>query len=199
MLARIMRRRNLEPPAMQGFSAPQPEVTERIVVRIFVATGTVTGSYALRADRLTDAVNHSEGVTLDDATVLEFATLAERTVPVFNLHRSNILLVAVAGRRGNPDRWFKTWPHQITVTLQGYRVEGIIHTVLCGHPTAGVFHRKPMIPLTEATLSYEIMGRPIIEYLDTVLINRDRIHSIARSEDPLARRLRARSVKSGGE
>ena len=159
---------------------------QSIAVRAFTATSSITGRYALRADRLTDALNRDDSVTLTDATVTDLGTLAERLIPVLVLARSDLLIVRVDGQRGNPSRWLKTWPHAVTAVIAPFRVEATIHSVPGAHPTSGIFHRKPMVPLTDATISYEVMGRPIVEQIDTIAINRDALNSIVMTENSMA-------------
>lgn len=167
------------------------ESSEIIRFRAFTATTIMTAQYEVRADRLTDALNSLEPIALTNVRFMALATLGERTAAHHVVPTMELLIVTVAGPRGNFKRRIRVIPHAVVLTIGPYRVEGTIHTVLGAHPTSGIHHRLPMVPITDAKVSYELLGRPIVEALDAIVINRNALSSIACASDLIAARMSA--------
>jgi hypothetical protein len=151
----------------------------------------MTAQYEVRADRLTDALNSMEPIALTNVRLMSLATLGERTAAHHVVPPMELLIVAVAGPRGNPKRRMRVIPHAVVLTIGPYRVEGIIHTALGAHPTSGIHHRLPMVPITDAKVSYALLGRPIVDVLDAIVINRNALSSLVCASDLIAARTSA--------
>ena len=76
-------------------------------------------------------------------------------------------------------------------------IQGFIHAVPGVHPTSGIYHRPPMVPITDVAISYSVTGRPIVEHLEAIDVNREALSSLSLMKDEVTARLGAtRSTSS---
>jgi hypothetical protein len=164
---------------------------ERIAFRGFTSTSIVTGTFEIDADRLTDQLNGDESFVLTGVSTFDLDTLVEIALPTLVVSRRELLIVEIAGRRGSERRRFKTSPHGVNLTVGPYRIQGYIHAVPGVHPTSGIYHRATMVPITDAVVSYLVMGRQFEERLDAIDVNREALSSISLTKDQVAAHMRA--------
>ena len=69
---------------------------------------------------------------------------------------------------------------RIEVELGPYRVLGHLHGPTTGDPFASITRRKPMIPITEATVAFNLSGNARMRDVDVVIINRSRASLVQR-------------------
>lgn len=154
-----------------GASETDPVPTVELTV--YADDSVAFGRIALTADRVTDLLN--------DATEFEFADtylqslddshgVLVRTIVVA---RDEILVVAVAGPRGDPTRRTRTRPIPVELRLGRYDISGNIHVVPGTDPIVGFRRRRVMVPLTEATIAFDAPGGRTISRFGTIVVNRD--------------------------
>lgn len=148
----------------------------------FVAYGEdslLSGRLILAGERLTDMLNaHDEYLLtdvqcerLDDGTVLE---VHEVLVP-----REELLLVQAAGPRGNLGRRTRTRPTPVLVQSGPYQIRGNLHSLPGADPLANLRRRKPMVPVTDAWIDFELGGRHLSRQLEVLIVNRELIDFVA--------------------
>jgi hypothetical protein len=139
---------------------------------VFTADSIAFGYVPLAAGRVTDLMNEYEDYefvdthvrSLDDGHGLELRTVV--------IERDEILVVGVAGPRGDPTRRTRTRPIPVELRLGPYDVRGNIHVVPGTDPMVSFRSRRPMVPLTEATVEWDAPdGREVARW-GTVVVNR---------------------------
>jgi hypothetical protein len=146
----------------------------------FTADRRISGRIMLADDRLSDMLNAVTRLVVRDATVDELADdraprLADVTIAI-----GEMLVVVGTGPRGN-ERLRKKWlKRRATVGLGRFVVEGDL-----GHPgeealpesedpAVVLANRDLLVPMTDATITYDRLGSVVEERYETVLINRAR-------------------------
>jgi hypothetical protein len=153
----------------------------------FTATSRITGRFLLTGDRLTDVLNDAHApLVISEATLVDLESLDSQSRDRLVISRDDLLVVRATGPTGAPGRRYRTSVHAVSVTIGPYHIEGLIHAGPGAHPILGIYHRRPMIPLTSAVLSYECAGRRIEEVQGSFVIHRDRITSIGLAKDVTA-------------
>lgn len=143
------------------------------------------GFLRLDAERLTNALNEHAELALVDVLAVALAdgrATASRTLTV---GREELLVVRASGPRGNPARRRNTRPYPVLVETGPYRVRGYLHGPPASDPILGLRHRPPMVPLTEAWISYSLAGAEHRARAGTLIVNREVADSIrlVRDED----------------
>jgi hypothetical protein len=145
---------------------------------VFTADRRIRGSIPLADDRLSDMLNSVPRIVIRGAELQDLASgnqhLADVTVTV-----GSIVAVLASGRRGIETRRRRTELHKAKLGLVRYIVSGWLH-VPPGSP-ANLSSREPqvvlagrdiLVPLTEASISYDKAGENVTEAFETILINR---------------------------
>lgn len=132
----------------------------------------VFGHVRLTADRLTDLLNEHEEYLLVDVLVERLADGAVFEAKEVLVPRDELLAVHAGGPRGNPGRRTRARPFPIAVRLGPYTVRGHLHALPGTDPIASFRRRKPMIPLTEAWLEYQLGSELHQGRAGTLIVNR---------------------------
>lgn len=138
---------------------------------------TVTGGVALDTDRLSDMLSATEEFALDGAAfrALDDGRVVEAESTPICL--DDLCVIAATGPRGRHDR--RLWTRQIPVRARvgPYSVVGYLHSP----PTIDPFkaaERRPIVPLTAATIEYTMDGAAAREHVDAILLNRRKIERL---------------------
>jgi hypothetical protein len=123
--------------------------------------------------RLSDFINHEEVLRIRAASL--FALEDGRVVKAGDIEMALDELFAVeAPRRGvGSAQRVRTRAARVQFELGPYQALGHVHAPAAGDPFASVVRRKPMIPLTEATLSLVYAGRSHMRDIAVLIVNRD--------------------------
>ena len=145
----------------------------------FTADRRITGTIPLADDRLSDMLNSVPRVVIRGATVLDLvADAVPRTADV-TLAVGSIVAVVVSGRRGNDARRRKTDLRLARVGLVRFVVTGSLHMptdsidpLASNDPAVVLAGRDVLVPLTDASIAYDVGRSPTTEHHETILINR---------------------------
>jgi hypothetical protein len=149
---------------------PEPEEIEFIA---FTEDCLIVGRISLDADRLSDMLNAHEEFTLRDVVVHGLAdgrSIRAAEVPV---SRAELVAVLADRPRGDPARRTHTLMHPVAVQSGVYLVRGYLHARPGAEPLASARWRRPMIPLTDASIEYALGGVPQLVTSRTIVVNRD--------------------------
>lgn len=167
-----------EPPPSGGPPA-QPEVE-------FSAYGEdcrVYGRIQLAAERLSDMLNTHDQVLLVSVLVESLADGCTYAVDEVKIARDELLVVEALGPRGNPGRRTRTRPYPLAVKLGPYEVRGYVHVTPGADVLNAVRRRRPMVPLTDASISYVCGGALRRRHAATLLFNRECADWLALTDD----------------
>jgi hypothetical protein len=131
--------------------------------------------------RLTDYLNTAETYVVHGASL--FALEDGREVPAGDqeLASEDLWAVEPTDTATRADLHVPTRAVAIDIDLPPYTITGFLHGVNTGDPVAGVSRRRRMIPITEATITFEFNGQPMSRDTGVLIVNRDRASSLRRS------------------
>ena len=147
----------------------------------FTADRRITARIFLADDRLSDMLNSVARLVLRDATVDDLVSgdppvVGDLAVPV-----GDLLVVVGTGPRGNDSPRRRTVQRQVSVGVGRYVVSGALHLPANDprlpdgdEPGVVLAGRDILVPLTAATVSYDVNGVATTESYEAVLFNRAR-------------------------
>jgi hypothetical protein len=156
----------------------------------FTADARIVGQIPLADDRLSDMLNSVARVVIRGATLedLDTGRLEVGDVPI---PCGDFLVVAGPGRRGLENLRKRTVQRPVIMGLGRFTVTGNLHVApaadvasRAGTPDELLVGRDLLVPLTEATIEFERVGRPETESWETLLVNRARANWID-AADPM--------------
>lgn len=153
-------------------AAPEPDGPE-VELSAYAEDCRLFGRVRLDAARLTDMLNEHEHLVLVDVLA---ESLAEGTVvemAEFSVDRDEILIVEATGPRGDPARRLRAHRHPLAVKLGPYELRGYVHLAPGADILGAIRRRKPMIPLTDASISYAVRDTPSVRRAGTLIFNRE--------------------------
>ncbi len=138
----------------------------------------IHGAIPLADDRLSDMLNSVPRIVVRGADVREldggraYAEDVTLSVP-------SVVLVLSNGRRGVESRRRRTDLLRVRIGLDRFVVTGSLHVpkglaidLASRDPAAVLSGRDLLVPLTEASVVYDIHGEPAVESCEMVLLNR---------------------------
>jgi hypothetical protein len=160
-----------------GASAPGADLDTAHLPEVefvaYAAADRLSGWIRLDSARLTDMLNDHEEYQLEHVLVERLPDGGTMVIPEFVVRRDELLLVHIAGPRGDRSRRTRTIPGGITVKSGPYLVTGDVHTAP-GLDALDFFRRRqPMVPLTDAVIEYRGAAGPVLEMAPTLVVNRD--------------------------
>jgi hypothetical protein len=145
----------------------------------FTADRRISGAIPLADDRLSDMLNSVQRVVIRRALIED---LVEGTAPQtadLTLAVGSIVAVLVGGRRGSEALRRRTEPHPARVGLTRFVVSGTLHVPVgaaaafgSADPVVALAGRDILVPLTDATITYDRAAAPTSEQHETILVNR---------------------------
>jgi len=145
----------------------------------FTADSRIHGAIPLADDRISDMLNSVSRIVIRGAVIESLASDAPPQTADLTLAVGSIVAVLVTGRRGVDSRRRKTELHRARVGLTGFVVAGQLHipvgTVdgpVSADPAVVLAGRDLLVPLTDATITYDRLDEPTSEQFETILVNR---------------------------
>jgi hypothetical protein len=147
----------------------------------FTADRRITAMIPLADDRLSDMLNSVARVVLRDATVGDLATGGPDLNGDVTLPVGELVAVVGSGRRGSESRRRRTAVRKVSVGLGRYTVNGSLHVDPAdtdlpqyGHPSSVLAGRDILVPVTDASITYDCGDVKTTETHETILVNRAR-------------------------
>jgi hypothetical protein len=141
------------------------------------------GQVRLGEDRLTDVVNDHDEYELVDVVVEGLADGRAVEMQTIVVARNELLLIHAVGSRGHQGRRVRTRQHPVVLRIGPYEVRGYLHAVPSADAVLTFQKRKPMVPLTDASIEYEMNGVRQRLPAATVIVNRDQVDWIEATVD----------------
>jgi hypothetical protein len=141
----------------------------------YAEDGRLSGRIRLDTARLSDMLNEHDEFQLDGVLAERLPDGGTMVVPEFVVERDELILVLATGPRGDRARRMPTEPHAIALRAGPYLVTGDIHAAHGVDPIVFFRRRRPMVPLTDATIEYRTARGPVREYAGTIVVNRDQL------------------------
>jgi len=145
----------------------------------FTGDRRISASIPLADDRLSDMLNSVPRIVMRGATVLDLvADAVPRTVDV-TLAIGSIVAAVATGRRGSETRRRRTDLRLARIGLVRFVVKGSLHVpsgtvdpLASNDPAVVLAGRDMLVPLTDATITFDVGRTTVSEEHDTILINR---------------------------
>jgi hypothetical protein len=144
---------------------------------------TVTGKMTMFGERLTDFLNGQERFRVHHLECESLADGHRVALDSISLERSDLLAVVATGPRGNDKRRVTLETNRLQVSIGPYLILGRIHSKPGSDAVAAIMKREPMIPLTHATIAYEVAGEMVARDIGTIIVNRLLVDWITPTED----------------
>jgi hypothetical protein len=148
---------------------PSPEVE-------FIGYGVdcvIAARVPLTTERLTDLLNDCDRYAVTGVVAESLADRSLFELPEIELQRDEVFLVHASGPRGNPERRQRLRQHAVVLQLGPYLVHGFFHAIPGSDPLDGLRRRKPMVPITDATIEFVAAGEVVQRQVETVIVNRE--------------------------
>jgi hypothetical protein len=150
-----------------------------VELTVFTADFRVHGAIPLADDRVSDMLNSVPRVVIRAAVVEDLVLGGLPDTADITLAVGSIAAVLVAGRRGVENRRRRTEVHRARVGLGRFVVSGSLHVpagtpaqLASSDPAIVLAGRDILVPLTDATITYDRVDQPTNETFETILINR---------------------------
>jgi hypothetical protein len=156
----------------------------------YTASSMLSATFELLDSRLSDALNAGERFRLRNVTQTTLESMVIQEFSQLGVSRQDLVAVHATGPRGDPRRRFRGTRQAVSLTIGPYHVQGWIHSAPGAHPALGMYHRQSMVPVTDAEISYVILGRPIVLTTDAIIVNRDAVTSMNVQSDGVPEELR---------
>jgi hypothetical protein len=165
----------LNPAARAPASEPttDPPRGPEVAFVAFTEDCRIVGRIALEGDRLSDMLNAHEDFLLRDVVVESLADGRSVHADEVPVSRDELVAVHADRPRGDPARRMHTISYPVVVQCGSYCIRGYIHARPGAEPLASARHRRPMIPLTDASIEYALDGVPKSTAVGTIVVNRD--------------------------
>ena len=144
----------------------------------FTADRRIHGAIPLADDRLSDMLNSVPRIVVRGAAVQDVVNGGSEQIADVTITVGSIVAVLASGRRGVETLRRRTDLHRARIGLVRYVVSGMLHvppgaTALTSRdPGVVLAGRDVLVPLTEASITYDRAGETVTEEFETILINR---------------------------
>jgi hypothetical protein len=145
----------------------------------FTADLRVHGAIPLADDRLSDMLNSVPRVVIRGAVVEDLVDGGPPGIADLTLAVGSVIAILATGRRGAETRRRRTVAHRARVGLTRFVASGSLHVpvgsngrIASSDPSVVLAGRDLLVPLTDATITYDRADEPVTERAETILINR---------------------------
>jgi hypothetical protein len=135
----------------------------------------LSGRLRLEASRLSDMLNDHDEYLLVDALAERLPKGGSLVVSEILVRRGELPLVHAFGPRGDRTQRIPTQRHRIVLRAGRYLVSGRLHSGHGEDPLASLRARRPMVPLTDATIEFRRGTEVIQEPTGTIVVNREHV------------------------
>jgi hypothetical protein len=147
----------------------------------FTTDRRITAMIPLADDRLSDMLNSVTRIVLRDAVVGDLVEGGPTVSGDVTLPVGELFAVVGTGRRGSEMRRRRTAVRRVSIGLGRYTVSGSLHIMpgqgdlpQQGDPATILAGRDILVPITDASITYDVADVKTIEEHETILVNRAR-------------------------
>jgi hypothetical protein len=149
----------------------------------FAADCTVAGKMTMFGERLTDFLNGQERFRVHHLECESLEDGHRAAVDSMSLERNDLLAVVATGPRGNEKQRVTLQTNRLQVSVGPYLILGRIHAKPGTDAVTSVLKREPMVPLTHATIAYEVAGAIVARDVQTIIVNRLLVEWISQTDE----------------
>ncbi len=154
---------------------PDADGQPEIAFVAYTSDERLSGRVRLDASRLSDMLNDHDEYLLVDALAERLPRGGSLVVSEILVRRGELPLVHAFGPRGDRTQRIPTQRHRIVLRAGRYLVSGRLHSGRGEDPLASLRARRPMVPLTDATIEFRRGGDVVQEPSGTIVVNREHV------------------------
>jgi hypothetical protein len=154
-----------------------------VEIDAYAADCRVYGQVELDADRLSDQLDRTLELLIQDARLQDLADGHVVAMPELTIARDELCAVVASGPRGDAARRLHTQTTRVEVEVGPYRIEGRVHGTSTSEPLGWVLRQVAWVRLTEATVMYRCGADDVSEEMATLLVNRHLMRSFRAVEE----------------
>jgi hypothetical protein len=150
-----------------------------VEIVLFTADRRIRGFIPLADDRLTDMLNSVPRIVIRGAEVQDLLEGSAPRIVDSIISIGSIVAVLASGRRGLEGRRRRTETRPVKLGVVRYVLSGSLHLpagssadLQSTDPTVVLAGRDTLVPLTDATITYEFGSQTLDETAETILVNR---------------------------
>jgi hypothetical protein len=143
----------------------------------------IHGRLTLFGDRLTDMLNDQKQFRVSKVTLESLEDGHTLEVDSIVLERTDLLIAIATGPRGLGSRRIETDWVRMQLGIGPYVVAGELHAEHGADPLRSAAMRRPMVPLTAATVAFTSGGEIQVVDAETVIVNRELVEWIVPTAD----------------
>ena len=149
----------------------------------FAEDCTISGKMTMFGERLTDFMNGQERFRVHHLECESLEDGHRVALDSVSLERMDLLAVVANGPRGSEKRRIEVQANRLQLSIGPYLILGQVHTAPGSDAMTSVLKREPMIPLTNATIAYELAGAIVARDVPTIIVNRLLVDWISPTSD----------------
>lgn len=138
----------------------------------FAEDCTISGKMTMFGERLTDFMNGQERFRVHHLECESLEDGHRVALDSVSLERNDLLAVVANGPRGNEKQRVPLETNRLQISIGPYLILGHIHSAAGADAVSSVLKRDPMVPLTNATIAYEVAGAIVARDIPTIIVNR---------------------------
>ena len=153
--------------------------TMPVEIVLFTADRRIRGFIPLADDRLTDMLNSVPRIVIRGAEVQDLLEGSAPRIVDSIIAVGSIVAVVASGRRGLEGRRRRTEARPVKLGAVRYIISGSLHIpagtsvdLQSTDPTVVLAGRDVLVPLTDATITYDFGGETVEETAEAILVNR---------------------------
>lgn len=143
----------------------------------------LSGYVQLDADRLSDLLNDHSEYLLIDVVASDLSTGEDREISEFLVYRDELLFVHASGPRGFIERRVRTRQFPVALGIGPFEIRGYLHCRPGTNPIDSFRARRPMVPLTDAWIDYDVGDVHQRRRVSSVIVNRQLVEWIVEAID----------------
>ena len=162
-------------PGSNPDAATDGEDQPEIAFVAYTSDERLSGRVRLDASRLSDMLNDHDEYLLVEALAERLPRGGSLVVSEILVRRGELPLVHAFGPRGDRTRRVPTERHRIVLRAGRYLVSGRLHAGHGEDPLASLRARRPMVPLTDATIEFRRGAEVVQEPTGPIVVNREHV------------------------
>ena len=149
----------------------------------FAGDCTISGKMTMFGERLTDFLNGQERFRIHHVELESLEDGHKVAVDSVSIMRDDLFAVVATGPRGAEKRRVELQTNRLQLSVGPYLILGRLHHKPGADAMATVLKREPMIPLTNATIGYEMAGKFVTHDVGAIIVNRMLVEWISPTTD----------------
>jgi len=150
----------------------------RVEFTAFADDSIIDGSLTCETERLSDYLAADPEFEIHDVVLVALDDGRTLRVDQATVSKTDFAAITSNGPRGNKALRTRTRPFPVRTRLGPYDIAGYLHLPPSAHAFTGVV-RRSIVPLTSATIRYDLGSQRVERSCDALLLNGDRVAWVA--------------------